>query len=224
MHKTASTKHYLENKGILLGPQNPWWQAFLTACLWTVPFITLLLLLVAAISRRDLACLLYLGFAIHLVRSWFDIVADRKRHRVFFKRIGMTVYSVIALHVMWTLPAVLVAWSSFSHRWLAVVQLFGLRYGQSMQLKETDPRIDVWHGAGGMIWEFLLLAAVVLQLEVLRADENRWLIRVQQLLQDAQERGQVRCGIMLGTLMSCLIRWADAGLVSAHPHRPHPSP
>eukprot|EP00045_Choanoeca_perplexa_P018139 m.279369 g.279369 ORF g.279369 m.279369 type:complete len:2344 (-) comp17729_c0_seq13:1260-8291(-) len=190
VHKTSPSQLYLDNKTILLGPQNPWWQAFLKACLWIVPFITLLLLLVAAISRRDLACLLYLGFAIHLVRSWFEIVADEKRHRVFFKRIGMVVYSVIAIHVIWTLPAVWIDWTSISHRWLAVVQLFGLRYGQSLQLKETDPRIDVWHGAAGLIWEFLLLIAVVLQLEVLRADDKRWLSRVQQLLQDALERGQ----------------------------------
>ena len=156
-----------------------------------LPVLTLLLLVLTMISRRDIFCFAYAGMAFILSYRGFDILAKKATNILFFRRIRFIVYSILALHVFWTFPASLIEWDDTPRSWLKMVQVFGLRYGQNVQLLASDPRVDVWSRNGGLVWEFLVLVVTEVQLAALDAAGDDWAAKLQSHLNGAADRGKV---------------------------------
>lgn len=52
-------------------------------------------------------------------------------------------------------------------------QVLGLRFGQDMQLYETDPRVSVWAAGNGLLFDVLLLALLTIHLRLINTPMGR---------------------------------------------------
>lgn len=125
--------------------------------------VVLWLVVLAALSRRDIMCLGYLYIIARI--AWIGgTMQEKKQASAWWKSLRRFNYVVLLIHLIWVLPAVVFfGRDEFPNRSLipGVLALFGLRRGHSVVLYPTDDRISVWEPRGnGQLWDIVLFAVL----------------------------------------------------------------
>lgn len=167
----------------------------------TVPLVfcfrltVLLSTLMVMFSRRDVLNVpFFVIFFTLLFRENIFSADDDGKTMVWWERLRKYNQGLLLLHLLWVLPAVLIAWDlnwSGNRSVRLLLSAVGLRFGLDMKLLDDDTRISQWAADGnGMLWDLILFAFAYFHRHLLKSDLNDAV--VQEFTRSTQEaRGRL---------------------------------
>ena len=106
--------------------------------------IALLMVALAALSRRDIFCAGYIVFFGIMV---FQVnLVNVETSLKWWARLRVYNNIILVVHALWVLPAVMITWETSNgiDSALRMTEAFGLRFGLDLTLRTGDPRISAW--------------------------------------------------------------------------------
>ena len=164
--------------------------------IWTLPWISLLVIVTVPLARRSVFTLVYLGQGFYLLVTYVAFYTRVWRAKRFWRRLMWIVFAVMTTHMMWVLPAVLITWTDQSQALFDFVQFMGFRYGMDTKLLPQDPRASPWLAGSGLLFDFLVFLAIAFLLYLLDdpvADRAATSFRSRINIAESQARVSVAC-------------------------------
>lgn len=139
--------------------------------LWTLSWSACFLCFLVVLTRVDVFCLGYCVAGYYFLLHFNYYLANSHVHRLFWKRLLLYSLLVVFFHVLWVLPALIIDWDGVNQNLLIIVELFGVRYGQGMPLRDGDPVVGVTALASGLAVDVVLVVVVFCLRRILDGDE-----------------------------------------------------
>eukprot|EP00049_Salpingoeca_infusionum_P004507 m.80388 g.80388 ORF g.80388 m.80388 type:complete len:2509 (+) comp12598_c0_seq3:623-8149(+) len=147
-------------------------ESLYTVLLWVMPWLCLLFLFLIVISRRSAFCLGYYTAGCFLLIKFTKFFTNVELALQFWKRLINYTLSVLMIHILWVLPALLIKWnkvtltqsdgeSDATSGVLLALQFFGLRYSSNVPLLPDDKRFSVW-SPGGLLFDVLMCFVAIM--------------------------------------------------------------